>query len=337
MHAALVYVCIVGALLVVGGVGSEATAQQQNKPPDLNVTVAKVIDAMAVEDGGKNGMVGVPLLVEHHADRGQRIVARKGVINDVASVVRGSVTDQQTIPASDGSSVPINPSNSTTNSESATQSNVTTTTTTTTSMVSSASNGGSTIPTISANASSTTASSAKPQPTPTQSKPPSSTNATTTHGTSGTSGSNSTTSSTTTSTTSTTPSTTTTTTTTTPTTTTTKPPKKPKITYSVEDEPKLLQAAKPGYGTTYDPVDSSGRLRVDEPLAQFSKEFLGGVGGPGAPPNSRREYIVPIVTLIFAIPLLLGLFLLSYRRAKEFWLTRHYRRMDFLIDGMYNY
>uniref|UniRef100_A0A182SW33 Uncharacterized protein n=1 Tax=Anopheles maculatus TaxID=74869 RepID=A0A182SW33_9DIPT len=335
MHAALVYVCIIGALLVVGGGGSEAT-QQQSKPPDLNVTVAKVIDAMVAEDGGKNGTVGVPL-VEHHGDRAQRIVARKGVINDVATVVRGSVTDQQTH-AGDGASVPAAGSNNTTNSETATQSNVTTTTT---SVASSASNGGSTIPTISANASSTTASSVKPQPTPTQSIPPSSTNATTTLGTSGTSSSNSTSSTTTTTTSTTPPSTTTTTTTTTTsttsTTTTTKPPKKPKITYSVEDEPKLLQAAKPGYGAPYDPVDSSGRLRIDEPLAQFSKEFLGGVGGPGEPPNSRREYIVPIVTLIFAIPLLLGLFLLSYRRAKEFWLTRHYRRMDFLIDGMYNY
>ncbi|XP_035907385.1 integumentary mucin C.1 [Anopheles stephensi] len=333
MHAALVYVCIVGALLVVGGGGSEAT-QQQNKPPDLNGTVAKVIDAM-VEDGGRNGTVGVPL-VEHHADRGQRIVARKGVINDVATVIRGSVTDQQTPGSEDGASVPAvvaSATNNVTHSVPATQSNVTTTTT---SVASSASNGGSTIPTISANASSTTASSAKPQPTPTQSKPPSSsTNATTTLGTSGTSSSNSSVSSTST-TTSTTPSTTTTSSTSTST-TTTKPPKKPKITYSVEDEPKLLQAAKPGYGAPYDPVDSSGRLRVDEPLAQFSKEFLGGVGGPGEPPNSRREYIVPIVTLIFAIPLLLGLFLLSYRRAKEFWLTRHYRRMDFLIDGMYNY
>uniref|UniRef100_A0A182YCP9 24 kDa salivary protein n=1 Tax=Anopheles stephensi TaxID=30069 RepID=A0A182YCP9_ANOST len=330
MHAALVYVCIVGALLVVGGGGSEAT-QQQNKPPDLNGTVAKVIDAM-VEDGGRNGTVGVPL-VEHHADRGQRIVARKGVINDVATVIRGSVTDQQTPGSEDGASVPAvvaSATNNVTHSVPATQSNVTTTTT---SVASSASNGGSTIPTISANASSTTASSAKTaadtntiktsQQQYQRNNDPRDIR------------SNSSVSSTTT-TTSTTPSTTTTSSTSTST-TTTKPPKKPKITYSVEDEPKLLQAAKPGYGAPYDPVDSSGRLRVDEPLAQFSKEFLGGVGGPGEPPNSRREYIVPIVTLIFAIPLLLGLFLLSYRRAKEFWLTRHYRRMDFLIDGMYNY
>ncbi|XP_065083418.1 uncharacterized protein LOC135705573 [Ochlerotatus camptorhynchus] len=129
---------------------------------------------------------------------------------------------------------------------------------------------------------------------------------------------------------------TTSTTTTTTTTTTTKPPKKPKITYSVDDEPKLLQAAKPGYNSAGSSVsDANGRLHVEEPLAELSKEYI-----PPAlmgPPRGHREYVVPVVTLIFAIPLLMGLFLLSYRRAKEFWLTRHYRRMDFLVDGMYNY
>lgn len=121
------------------------------------------------------------------------------------------------------------------------------------------------------------------------------------------------------------------TTTSTTTTTTTKPPRKPKVTYSVDDEPKLLQAAKPGYNSPSTAVsDVNGRLHVEEPMVELSKEYI-------APPRGHREYVVPVVTLIFAIPLLMGLFLLSYRRAKEFWLTRHYRRMDFLVDGMYNY
>ncbi|XP_055523781.1 mucin-5AC [Wyeomyia smithii] len=125
------------------------------------------------------------------------------------------------------------------------------------------------------------------------------------------------------------------------TTTTTKAPKKPKITYSVDDEPKLLQAAKPGYNSASSLVNTglstaNGRLHVEEPLAELSREYI----PPAAmlePSGGHREYVVPVVTLIFAIPLLIGLFLLSYRRAKEFWLTRHYRRMDFLVDGMYNY
>lgn len=124
-------------------------------------------------------------------------------------------------------------------------------------------------------------------------------------------------------------------------TTTTRIPNKPKITYSVDDEPRLLQAAKPGYNTAASFVSSgvanpNGRLHIEEPLAELSKEYI-----PQAammePSTGHREYVVPVVTLIFAIPLLIGLFLLSYRRAKEFWLTRHYRRMDFLVDGMYNY
>ncbi|XP_052901208.1 putative protein TPRXL [Anopheles moucheti] len=329
MQAALVYVCF-GALLAVWG--GNGMTHQQNEPPDVNVTVTNVISALS--GYGKMNFTG------HHFDRGQRIVARKGVSNDVATVAKGAVADQLTSAGANAAA----PSNSTAGSSSsssvpATQTNVTTTTT----MASSATNG-STIPTISANASSTTASSAKPSSPPQSKRPGSSTNATTTQHTSATSSSNTTRSTTTIITTIiTTTTTTTTASTTTTTSTTTKPPKKPKITYSIEDEPKLLQAAKPGYGAPYDPVDSSGRLRIDEPLAQFSQEYLpsgfggGAVGGPGEPPNTRREYIVPIVTLIFAIPLLLGLFLLSYRRAKEFWLTRHYRRMDFLIDGMYNY
>lgn len=105
----------------------------------------------------------------------------------------------------------------------------------------------------------------------------------------------------------------------------------------MDDEPKLLQAAKPGYnaGSSSSVSDANGRLHVDEPLVELSQEYI-----PPAlmgPPRGHREYVVPVVTLIFAIPLLMGLFLLSYRRAKEFWLTRHYRRMDFLVDGMYNY
>ncbi|XP_053692774.1 probable serine/threonine-protein kinase dyrk2 [Sabethes cyaneus] len=134
----------------------------------------------------------------------------------------------------------------------------------------------------------------------------------------------------------------TTSTTTAATTTTTKTPNKPKITYSVDDEPRLLQAAKPGYNSAASSLNSgvssaNGRLHIEEPLAELSKEYIQPVGMMEPSRGGHREYVVPVVTLIFAIPLLIGLFLLSYRRAKEFWLTRHYRRMDFLVDGMYNY
>uniref|UniRef100_A0A182U757 Uncharacterized protein n=1 Tax=Anopheles melas TaxID=34690 RepID=A0A182U757_9DIPT len=320
MRTALVYYVCFGAILLARGSGSGAPPQHPDAP-NVNVTVAKVIGAMLADGVERdNGMVSAQQ--EHHADRGQRIVARKGVSNDVVVPVRSAVPEHPSTVGASG------------NGTAYTQANATTGTTPHESTAITSPNASSTAPN-----SATSTSAVQPPP---QSRPPTSANATTTQRTVAASSSSSssttttTTSTTTTTTTSTTTTATTTTATTTTTTTTTKPPKKPKITYSIEDEPNLLQAAKPGYGAApYDPqVDSSGRLRVDEPLAQFSKEYL----PPGGDlPNGRREYIVPIVTLIFAIPLLLGLFLLSYRRAKEFWLTRHYRRMDFLIDGMYNY
>ncbi|XP_015600574.1 uncharacterized protein LOC107270246 [Cephus cinctus] len=50
----------------------------------------------------------------------------------------------------------------------------------------------------------------------------------------------------------------------------------------------------------------------------------------------KIDYIVPVVITIMAVPLLgLAAFVL-YRRGRDCWDKRHYRRMDFLIDGMYN-
>ncbi|XP_046748808.1 uncharacterized protein LOC124412730, partial [Diprion similis] len=50
----------------------------------------------------------------------------------------------------------------------------------------------------------------------------------------------------------------------------------------------------------------------------------------------KIDYIVPIAITIMAVPLLgVGAFVL-YRQGRDCWDKRHYRRMDFLIDGMYN-
>lgn len=50
----------------------------------------------------------------------------------------------------------------------------------------------------------------------------------------------------------------------------------------------------------------------------------------------KLEYIVPVVITIFALPLLGAAIFLLYKRGRDCWDKRHYRRMDFLIDGMYN-
>jgi len=51
---------------------------------------------------------------------------------------------------------------------------------------------------------------------------------------------------------------------------------------------------------------------------------------------SRTDYVIPVVLVIMAIPLVIVLALFLYKKGSEFWERRHYRRMDFLIDGMYN-
>ncbi|XP_059618748.1 uncharacterized protein LOC132263149 [Phlebotomus argentipes] len=108
-------------------------------------------------------------------------------------------------------------------------------------------------------------------------------------------------------------------------TTTTPRPKKPSLTVSVQDDPSLLEVpAKSQH------PQSGGRLDVEEPVAQLSQENILEL------PVNHRDYIVPIVVLIFAIPMILGLATVVVRRFRDYWLTRHYRRMDYLVDGMYN-
>lgn len=52
--------------------------------------------------------------------------------------------------------------------------------------------------------------------------------------------------------------------------------------------------------------------------------------------NSKKEVLVPVAASIFLLPLI-GIFIFFiWRRTKEYWDKRYYKRMDFLIDGMYN-
>jgi hypothetical protein len=51
---------------------------------------------------------------------------------------------------------------------------------------------------------------------------------------------------------------------------------------------------------------------------------------------NRTDYVVPVVCAILAVPLFIVSSIFLYRKGSEFWERRHYRRMDFLIDGMYN-
>lgn len=119
----------------------------------------------------------------------------------------------------------------------------------------------------------------------------------------------------------------TTTTTTSTTTTTTAAPKKPTLTVSVEDDPILRQKIDK---TNIDLWKSNAHdVSPDGPITlQSSEEIYGNHDG--------RQYIVSIVGIIFAIPLLILLGNSFRRRLRDYWSKRKYRRMDYLIEEMYN-
>lgn len=81
---------------------------------------------------------------------------------------------------------------------------------------------------------------------------------------------------------------------------------KPDLTYEKDDLPK----------------DSNGK-------PMLTKENLVSSG-------PAFDYVVPIVIAMLAVPLLAVIGTFLYKKSRDFWDRRHYRRMDFLIDGMYN-
>ncbi|XP_030566004.1 integumentary mucin C.1 isoform X2 [Drosophila novamexicana] len=108
--------------------------------------------------------------------------------------------------------------------------------------------------------------------------------------------------------------------TTTTTSTTTMRPKKPTVTSSMDKqlEGEKLDAAATGAGNVAPHV---------LPVQELSSSLTN---------RGENEYIVPIVTIMLAVPLAIAVFIIMYRRFRDLWTTRHYRRMDFLVDGMYN-
>lgn len=139
-------------------------------------------------------------------------------------------------------------------------------------------------------------------------------------------------------------STTTTTTTTTPsttTTTTTPEPKKPSITYSVEDRPDLLSNLPKQTSSDVQLANANNaKLNVnyeadvkfeEQPLIQSSGRMMSAQARKDA-----RNFVVPIVGMIFAIPLLIILAHFATRRLRDYWSKRKYRRMDYLIEEIYN-
>lgn len=52
--------------------------------------------------------------------------------------------------------------------------------------------------------------------------------------------------------------------------------------------------------------------------------------------SKKTDYVVPIVVVILSVPLVAIIFSVLYKRGADWWQHRHYRRMDFLINGMYD-
>ena len=68
----------------------------------------------------------------------------------------------------------------------------------------------------------------------------------------------------------------------------------------------------------------------DKNITSHEQELAGGNA------VKKPDYVVPVVAVILVIPLIIILAIVLYKKASDFWERRHYRRMDFLIDGMYN-
>lgn len=52
--------------------------------------------------------------------------------------------------------------------------------------------------------------------------------------------------------------------------------------------------------------------------------------------NNHPGMIMPLVITILLVPMFAVLGYMALRRGQEAWKNRHYKRMDFLLDGMYN-
>lgn len=74
---------------------------------------------------------------------------------------------------------------------------------------------------------------------------------------------------------------------------------------------------------------------VDGPESNESRLSLRTKNPPLGMPR-KIDYIVPVIITIIALPILGAAIFVLYRRGRDCWDKRHYRRMDFLIDGMYN-
>lgn len=106
-------------------------------------------------------------------------------------------------------------------------------------------------------------------------------------------------------------------------TTTTTKQMKPTVTFSVEDVfPHIEQLPK---------IETPINEPIREPVLMQSSETI---AYPDA--KSSKLFLVPIIGMIVVIPLMVMLTNCVVRKARDYWSKRKYRRMDYLIEDMYN-
>ncbi|KAH8237754.1 hypothetical protein KR038_011141 [Drosophila bunnanda] len=111
---------------------------------------------------------------------------------------------------------------------------------------------------------------------------------------------------------------------------TTPKPTKPPVVYSMGTHTEWEEKQEPGKAGDKPPMPKPVST-LAEPVMPQVQELTGTLSDRG-----DTSYVVPIVTVLLTVPLAIGVFTIMYRRFRDMWSTRHYRRMDFLVDGMYN-
>ncbi|XP_019869077.1 uncharacterized protein LOC109597760 [Aethina tumida] len=94
-------------------------------------------------------------------------------------------------------------------------------------------------------------------------------------------------------------------------------PQKPKITESLQDDDVLLKE----------------QIKINSTTPKIEEVHVDVYSDRE---SHSADYVVPIVAVILSVPLVAIIISVLYKKAADWWTHRNYRRMDFLIEGMYN-
>lgn len=97
-----------------------------------------------------------------------------------------------------------------------------------------------------------------------------------------------------------------------------------KLSTNVPIIPSLVQEHKPKPTAT-----------VIEPNSD-KQAFIPHTKGSHLGMPKKINYVLPVIVTLIALPVLGAIVFMLYKQGRDCWDKRHYRRMDFLIDGMYN-